>query len=128
MSALMHKVDEATGETPYGMIGRIARLDEEQCPRPDFRIPGADAWSGDAFDDRASAVAALAKMTAEHRSERDHVWRGARKRLSQLDCSRLAERLESGSSSTAGESAESRRTPTWGEKFRAGFGGRRKPT
>ncbi len=96
MSALLHKVDEATGETPYGVIGRIAKLDEEDCPRPDFRIRGADSWSGDGFDERAKAVAALAAMTAEHGSERDHVWRGARRRLSQLDRHRLVERLRDG--------------------------------
>ena len=96
MSALMHRVDEATGETPYGVIGKIADLDEGKCPRPDFRIPGADAWSRDAFGERASAVAALAKQTAEHGREREHVWRGARKRLTQLDRRRLVERLRDG--------------------------------
>ena len=96
LSALMHKVDEATGETPYGIIGKIADLDEANCPRPEFRIPGADAWSGGAFDRRATAVAALAALTAEHGSEREHVWRGARKRLSQLDRRALVERVHVG--------------------------------
>ena len=96
MSALMHRVDESTGETPYGVIGKIADLDEGKCPRPDFRIPGADVWSGDAFDERARVVAALAALTAEHGSEREHVWRGAQKRLTQLDRRRLVEQLRDG--------------------------------
>ena len=93
MSTLMHRVDEATGETPYGIIGKISDLDEAKCPRPEFCISGADAWSGAAFDKRAAAVAALAALTAEYGSEREHVWRGARKRLSQLDRRTLLERL-----------------------------------
>ena len=93
ISALMHKVDEATGETPYLVIGKIADLAEENCPRPDFRIPGADNWSRDAFEKRTRAVAALAALTVEHGSEHKHIWRGARKRLTQIDRQRLDERL-----------------------------------
>ena len=96
MSALLHRVDEATGETPYGVIGQLAKLDEGECPRPDFRIANVDAWSGDGFEERVKAVAALAALTAEQGSEREHVWRGARRRLSQIDRHRLAERLLDG--------------------------------
>ena len=35
-------------------------------------------------------------MTAEHGSERDHVWRGTRRRLSEIDRQRLVERLRDG--------------------------------
>ena len=93
ISALMHKVDEATGVTPYLVIGKIADLAEENCPRPDFRIPGADTWSRGAFEERIRTVAALASLTAEHGSEREHIWRGTRKRLTQIDRQTLAERL-----------------------------------
>ena len=93
ISALIHKVDEATGETPYLVIGKIADLAEENCPRPDFHIPGADTWSSGAFEERTRAIAALAALTAEHGSERKHIWRGARKRLTQIDRQRLAEQL-----------------------------------
>ena len=96
MSSVMHRVDEATGETPYGVIGKIAQLDEGECPRPDFRIAGTDAWSGDGVDVRARAVAALAALTTEHGRERDHVWRGTRRRLSEIDRQRLVERLRDG--------------------------------
>ena len=96
MSAVMHRVDEATGETPYGVIGKIAQLDEGECPRPDFCIAGADAWSGEGFDVRARAVVALAALMTEHGRERDHVWRGTRRRLTEIDRQRLVERLRDG--------------------------------
>ncbi len=93
-SALLHKLDEVTEETPYGVIGRIAELGEGDCPRPDFRIPGSDAWSAEAFDERIDAASALAALTAEHGSEQTHIWRGARKRLTQLDRRALADTLQ----------------------------------
>lgn len=85
MSALIHKVDQASGLTPYGVIGKIADLTEAKNPRPRFPVPGADTWSAEDFDLRAAAVATLANLTAEHGSEWEHPWRGIRRRLSQLD-------------------------------------------
>ena len=96
MSSLLHGFDETTGETPYGVIGQLAKLDEGDCPRPDFCITGADTWSGDSFEERVKAVAALAALTVEQGSEREHGWRGARRRLSQIDRRRLSERLQDG--------------------------------
>ena len=96
MSEVIHRVDEASGETPYVVIGKIAELEEGACPRVDFHVPGADTWNDDAFEARASAVRALADLTAEHGSEWEHVWRGARKRLTQLDRRRLVELLRGG--------------------------------
>ena len=58
-----------------------------------FAFPGADNWSRDAFEKRTRAVAALAALTVEHGSEHKHIWRGARKRLTQIDRQRLDERL-----------------------------------
>ena len=93
VSALLHKVDEATGDTPYGIIGRLAKLSERDTSRPTFEVPGADAWSRAAFEERCKAVAVLAKLTAEYGCESEHVWRGARKRLTPLDRKRLADTL-----------------------------------
>ena len=93
LAELLHAVDEATGETPYGVIGKIADLMESDTPRADFGISGIDGWSRDEFERRARAVAVLAAQTAEHGSEREHIWRGARRRLTQLDRRRLADRL-----------------------------------
>ena len=93
LAELLHAVDDATGETPYGVIGKIAESMEDGTPRADFGIPGIDGWSRDDFDRRVKAVDALATLTAKHGSEREHVWRGARRRLTQLDRRRLADRL-----------------------------------
>ena len=93
LSALLHEVDPATGETPYRVVGRLSVLGESGRSRPDFRIEGADEWSREEFDRRVGAVEALAALTAEHGAERDHLWRGATKRLSHLDRRSLAERL-----------------------------------
>ena len=93
ISSLLHRVDEITGETPYGVIGRLAKLDCGEAPRPDFRIPGADGWRRKQLSERLDAVASLAALTRHHGGERSHAWRGTRKRLSPMDRQRLAERL-----------------------------------
>lgn len=99
LAELLHTVDEATGETPYRVIGTIADLDECGTPRPDFGVPVADQWSRDAFAERANAVSALAALTAEHGSESAHPWRGTRKRLTQIDRRSLPDLLREGLSS-----------------------------
>lgn len=93
LSALLHQVDSGTGETPYGVMGRLSMLDESGYSRPDFRVEGADAWTREEFDRRREAVEALSRRTAEHGSEREHPWRGAQKRLTHVDRRALAERL-----------------------------------
>ena len=93
LSALLHQVDSGTGETPYGVIGRLSMLDESGYSRPDFGVEGADGWTREEFGRRRDAVEALARMTAEHGSEREHPWRGAQKRLTHVDRRALAERV-----------------------------------
>ncbi len=93
LSTLLHEVDAASGETPYGVIGRLSMLDESGYSRPDFRIEGADCWSGEEFDRRLDMVEMLARLTVEHGSEDEHPWRGARKRLTHVDRRALAERI-----------------------------------
>ncbi|MCY3932329.1 MAG: DUF3320 domain-containing protein [Acidobacteria bacterium] len=85
LSALLHEVDEATGATPYGVIGRLALLDGRGVSRPDFVVDGADTWSKSEFERRRAIAGTLADLVAEHGSELDHVWRGARRRLGQVD-------------------------------------------
>ena len=93
LSTLLHEVDAVSGETPYGTIGRLSMLDESGYSRPDFRIEGAGGWSGEEFDRRLEVVETLARLTAEHGSEDEHPWRGARKRLTQVDRRALSERI-----------------------------------
>ena len=93
LSALLHQVDDVTGETPFGVIGRLVLLDESGQARPDFGIDGADGWSRDEFNRRAAALATLADLTVEHGRECEHVWRGANRRLTQVDRRALAEAI-----------------------------------
>lgn len=95
-SELLHRVDEATGETAYGMIGLLGKLSADGLPLPDFRIPGADDWSRAEYSERLDAAAVLADRTREFGSEREHVWRGAANRVGPIERQRLAERLRLG--------------------------------
>lgn len=93
MSELLHRVDEQTGETPYGIIGSLGKLGSGDLPRPDFRIAGSDAWSRKEYGERLDAVVALTALTREFGSEREHIWRGSTKRISPIERQRLADRL-----------------------------------
>ena len=89
MSALLHKPDKLSGDTPYGIIGIIADLNEGGYPAPEFGIPGSDAWGRKEFVQRLEATAGLAALTEQHGSEARHRWRGATKRLNPLERRRL---------------------------------------
>jgi very-short-patch-repair endonuclease len=91
LSTLLHAVDDVSGQTPYRVIGRLSMLDESGFVRPDFRVDNADRWSRDEFRRRVAAVEALAALTAEQGREREHLWRGANRRLTQFDRRALAE-------------------------------------
>ena len=99
ISSLLHRVDDVSGETPFGVIGRIAEFYESDCRQQEFKISGADIWDRSGFEVRLKAVEALAALTDEHGSERTHIWRGVRKRLNQMEQRRLSDRLRN-----AGES------------------------
>ncbi len=90
---LLHEVDRATGETPFLVLGVLSKLIGERLPRPDFRIPGSDTWDPGAFAERIEAVERLADLTGRLGSEREHVWRGARRRLDPIQRGRLGDRL-----------------------------------
>ena len=91
LSELLHAVDDLTGETPYGLIGRLSVLDESGYSRPDFGIDCADTWSRDDFDRRLKAVGTLAELTVVQGREREHPWRGANRRLTHVDRRALTE-------------------------------------
>ena len=96
ISSLLHKLDDTTGMTPYGVIGRLAKLDEDGNTRPKFQIPGANTWSKEQFEERLRATNNLAERTAQYGCEGSHIWRGARKRLNRIDRKTLSEVLEIG--------------------------------
>ncbi len=91
LSALLHAVDDVSGQTPYRVIGRLSVLDESGYTRPDFRVDSADRWSRDEFHLRVEAVEALADLTVQYGREGEHPWRGANRRLTQFDRRALAE-------------------------------------
>ncbi len=92
--AVLHQVDEATGETPFLVLGALAKLLEDRLPRLDFAVAGSESWDRDAFEKRIEATRRLAERTERLGSEREHLWRGARRRLDPIQRGRLADRLE----------------------------------
>ena len=94
ITGLLHAVDEKTGTTPYGAIGEIARLHEGACPPPDYQIPGAGEWDGGGFEERVGAIRRLAELTAEIGSEREHPFRGTRRRLNPVEMGIVARAIE----------------------------------
>ncbi len=94
MSALLHTPDDLSGDTPFGIIGLIADLNESGCPAPDFAVPQADTWGREECSQRLDATAALAALTDEHGSEAEHLWRGATRRLNPVERRRLEPALQ----------------------------------
>ena len=94
ITGLLHAVDEKTGTTAYGAIGAIAHLHQGECPPPDYGIPGAGDWDGGGFDERLGAIRRLAELTAEIGSEREHPWRGTRRRLNPVEMGIVARSIE----------------------------------
>ena len=95
MSDLVHAIDEPTGETPYGIVGRLSDMIEESRPRPDFQVEGSDSWSRVETQERREAVVALASLTQRFGRESDHLWRGVTRRLDPLERQHLADSLGS---------------------------------
>ena len=93
MSELLHRVDPTADETAYGIIGLLGKLSADGLPVPDFQIAGCGEWSRAEYDKRLNAAVALAERTREFGNEREHIWRGASKRISPIERQRLAERL-----------------------------------
>ena len=92
MSDLLHDADETTGATPYGIIGDLSYWSDGADP-PDFAIPECDRWSLDEWKERIRATDALATLTGEYGPEASHPWRGATRRLTEMDQRRLAGHL-----------------------------------
>ena len=94
-SERLHRVDPTTGETPFTIIGQIAKLQGEGCSPPDDDLlVDAAAWDKEGFEQRCEHVRSLADLTARYGREQDHLWRGVVRRLTPMDRERLAGRLE----------------------------------
>ena len=94
-TALLHKVDEQTGNTPYLLMGRISELLGRGTPPPNFSIDGIDKWSKDTFEDHLKAVEALIAQIQLVGRENTHPWRGVYRRMNTANRIRLSEMLAS---------------------------------
>jgi len=94
-SALLHKVDEQTGNTPYLLMGRISELLGRGTPPPNFSIDGIDTWSKGTFEDHLKAVEAFIAQVQLVGRENTHLWRGVHRRMNTANRIRLSEMLAS---------------------------------
>ncbi len=92
-SKLLHTLDARSGQTPYHVMGTLCLLLSSGVPRPDYTIEGAEDWTDGEFQERLETVRQLAELTNEFGSERDHLWRGAGRRLGPIDRDRLKDNL-----------------------------------
>ena len=94
-TARLHRVDPDTGETPYRIIGELAKLKATDCPLPDDGlVTGVASWDSEQFRQRLYRVRELAELTERYGRERNHVWRGVRRRLTPMDRDRLGVTLD----------------------------------
>ncbi len=91
---LLHTVDADSGETPFGVIGRLSRLAARKVPHPGFEIAGSDGWSRREYEDCVAAIEAMTTLIREYGREQDHPWRGLSKRISPIERQRLQSQIE----------------------------------
>ncbi|MYD44920.1 MAG: DUF3320 domain-containing protein [Gammaproteobacteria bacterium] len=94
-TALLHRVDEQTGNTPHLLMGRISELIGRGTPPPNFSIDGIDAWSKGTFEDHLKAVEAYIAQVQLVGRENTHLWRGVHRRMNTANRIRLSEILAS---------------------------------
>ncbi len=95
LSSQLHTVDEISGETPYNVIGQLTKLMAVQdLPRPDYHLEAVAVWDPDKSDTARKAVERLADLTREFGPEGVHQWRGANKKMTPMDRSRLNDQVK----------------------------------
>ncbi len=93
----LHRVDGGSGETPYRIIGELAKLRATGCPLPDGGLVASVAsWNREEFRQRLERVHELAELTERCGRETTHIWRGVRRRLTPMDRDRLGVTLDQG--------------------------------
>ena len=93
LSDQLHMVDEVSGETPFSVMGRLAKLTGERLPRPDFQVQVTASWGLEESDAVRKEVKKLTDFTEEYGPESVHIWRGANRRMTPMDRSRLHGKL-----------------------------------
>ncbi|MCY4672436.1 MAG: DUF3320 domain-containing protein [Bacteroidetes bacterium] len=94
LSDQLHTVDEVNGETPFGVIGRLAKLIGEKLPRPDYHVEATANWGLEESDAAREEVKILADFTERYGPENMHNWRGANRKMNPMERSRLHDKLE----------------------------------
>ena len=92
-SALLHQLDEQTGNTPFLLMGRISELLGRDTPPPDFSIDGIEKWSKSTFEDHLNSVVAYVNQVKDVGLESSHLWRGVNRRMNAANKIRLSDML-----------------------------------
>ncbi len=92
-SALLHQVDQQTGNTPFLLMGRMSELLGRGTPPPDFDIDGIDSWSKSTMEDHLKAVEAYIAQVKLVGQENTHPWHGVNRRMNTANRIRLADAL-----------------------------------
>ena len=93
LSDQLHMVDEVSGETPFSVMGRLAKLTGERLPKPDYHVQATAGWGLEESDAARREVKKLADFTEEYGPEGVHIWRGANRHMTPMDRSRLHGKL-----------------------------------
>ena len=72
----LHTTLDASGFTPYEIIGNLVQLKNAGAPVPDYRLPKAIGWTREAFKSRKALLAKLGKHVEKIGLPEEHVWRG----------------------------------------------------
>lgn len=98
LSQQLHSVDEVSGETPYQTIGQLSKLmasiENGDLPRPDFQIEDTANWDHDKSNAARKQLERLADLTRDYGSEGAHNWRGANRKMTPMDRTRLIDRIK----------------------------------
>ncbi len=95
LSEQLHTPDEVSGETPYQIIGQLTKLmADHDLPRPDFHVEETATWDQETAQAARREVERLADLTQDHGPEGSHDWRGANRKMTPMDRSRLGDQVK----------------------------------
>lgn len=92
---LMHQSISAANDTPYQVLGGLARLMEGGHPPPDLALPDTRKWTADNLAEISEDVARLVDRTKKAGQANLHPWRGVTAlNIQRPDVERLGPKLE----------------------------------
>jgi len=95
LSKQLHSIDEKSGETLYQVIGQLTKLLADQdLPKPDFTVEDAATWNPETTEIARNEIKKLISLTEEYGPEQSHPWRGANRKITPMDRSRLADHIK----------------------------------